>query len=199
MYKKSTEGKISTVGIIAWSVAVIIIIGFIYYASQAPNSGSSNESAQTISNSVSNQNPARPADAATNVALKSKCSEDGRTFYKEYYNQFTQVKSVWFDPQFHFNSKLNTCLVYIQWNDTSVPTTFRNNMLEYTQIITNNNIVYDVYSNEAILQNETVRTNNGSDGKVQETDTLSTYPYAQNIPNSSITDFNYQLHILMSQ
>ena len=140
-----------------------------------------------------------PAPKNIDVNLKSKCATDGQAFYLSFYKQFTQVKSIWFDPEFHFNSRLNTCLVYIQWNDNSIPDIYKNDMMDFHIVVMNNNIVFDVYSNQAILQSDIIRTSDSTNGKVQETDTLNEYPYAQNIPNSNGNTFGSQLKVLMNE
>ncbi len=185
------EGKASTVLItIGVIVGILIVIGL--FSSNTPSQQADSQ----------NNNAPAPVTEAS-IAMKSKCATDGKAYYQDFYKQFTRVKSIWFDPQFHFNSKLNTCLVYISWNDTSIPNNMYwssdNKYLNSTQIVTNNNIVFDVYSNQAVLQNSTVRTYTNLDGVKDEKDVLSDYPYAQNIPNTNGTDFGNQLNVLMSQ
>ena len=181
------EGKINGIAVtICIIVGILIIVGL--------------SSSGTSSQQSDNQNSSAPAPVTeASIAIKSKCATDGKAYYQDFYKQFTQVKSVWFDPQFHFNSKLNTCLVFISWNDTSMPITWGNDVGSYTQIVTSNGVVFDVHSNQAILQDSTVKTHVSVNGKIQETDTLSDYPYSQNIPNSDIADFDNQLNALMSQ
>jgi hypothetical protein len=144
---------------------------------------------------VSNSNTSQAAD----INLMSKCANDGQVFYLNFQKEIGHsYAEIWFDPQFHFNSKLNTCLVYIQWNDTPVPTTYKENGVDYTQVVTNFNVVKDIYSNKAILQEVTVRTYNSLNGKVQETDAFDN-PLYQDIPNSDAVPFRSQLKILMDQ
>lgn len=194
---ETKEAKNVWIGIIV----IALIAGAYYFGTSSKNSTESIQNTQDTNAPVTTQE--QPAKSTASVALKSKCAADGQDFYLKFYNQFTQVKSVWADPQFHFNSRLNTCLVYIWWNDTSIPVTSYwtsdNKYLNSTQVVTNNNIVFDVYSNQAILQNSTTKTYTNENGVKDEKDVLSDYPYAQNIPNSNATTFSNQLNVLMSE
>ena len=53
--------------------------------------------------------------------VSQKCGEAGRNFFRDYQSQNTVATSthqyLWLDPEFHFNSRLNTCLVYAGYAD----------------------------------------------------------------------------------
>ena len=53
--------------------------------------------------------------------LAQKCGEEGRNFFHNYQSQNTVATSthqyLWLDPEFHFNGRLNTCLVYVGYAD----------------------------------------------------------------------------------
>jgi hypothetical protein len=121
---------------------------------------------------------------STNINSKSKCANDGQVFYLNFQKKIGRLRSDnWFDPQFHFNSKLNTCLVYIQWTGSPSLT-----------VVTDKLIVFDVYSNQAILQSEISNTL----FDVQR-DVLDSSPLYWNIPNSNVNTFMSQLEVLMNE
>jgi hypothetical protein len=198
------SGKVSAAGVIAWGIAIIVLIGFISYVSQSSSSRTNQNPA--VSNTTNQPAPLSPADAQANVALKSKCADDGKAFIQSFEQSMSGgsgAKPLWFDPQFHFNSRLNTCLAYIQFN------TVISDSLQYdasgltsgnwNETVENNNIVFDVYSNQAILQSDIDRAYTYVNSQKSESDTLSEYPYSQTIPNSNGNDFLSQLTPLMSQ
>lgn len=193
--------KNKTVLILIGVIAIILIV--IFFEMNSPNAGNSEQANNIPVTSDTSGVSTQQSTPNVDVNLKSKCATDGKAYYQDFYKQFTQVKSVWGDPQFHFDSKLNTCLVYIWWNDTSIPDntywTADNKYLNSTQIITNNNIVFDVYSNQAVLQNSTTKTYTSVDGVKDEKDVLSDYPYSQDVPNSDVNTFSNQLKILMNE
>ena len=204
--KNNTSGKISVAGVIGWGIAIIVIIGFISYISQSSPNTSSNENSQTVSDATNQPAPLKPADAQASIALKSKCADDGKNFIQNFEQSMSGgsgAKPLWFDPQFHFNSRLNTCLAYIQFNTVIVDSLqYDSSGLtsgNWNETIDNNNIVFDVYSNQAILQSDIDRAYTHVNSQKSESDTLSQYPYSQTISNSNGNDFLSQLNTLMSQ
>jgi hypothetical protein len=173
---------------------VIVIIGIIVIFAIA---GSSN---QSNNNQVqNNQTSAQPAVDPTQLAnLKSKCASDGEAYYKKYQLMMGNSKMTWFDPSYHYNLKMNTCLVYIGW----VTETGDNGLMNYDNTLNTNyavyatvyNFVFDVYQNQTLLQSISDRTTtNGGN-----TDVPAKYPLFTNMPNLDVSAFNNQYSALFN-
>jgi hypothetical protein len=189
-------------------VVVILVGGIAYFAgqsskdaTQAANTTQAEVTTTDTQPALVQQPTAKPVAKQADVNLKSKCSTDGRAFVQNFelqnnaYNASGQ-KPVWFDPQFHFDSKLNSCLAYISYNQGTKKIDLNAMMSpNYTDELINWNVVFDIYSNQAVLQSVSDRT--ATNGKI--TDTPTAYPPYQNIPNLSGTAFSAQLQVLMSE
>ena len=95
-------------------IGALILIGFFYFASTITPSDT-NAAARSAPQSSGIQ---QAQDA--NINLKSRCAEDGRNFVENYEQTNSSqntigAKPLWFDPKYHFNERLNTCLVYIAY------------------------------------------------------------------------------------
>jgi len=149
-------------------------------------------------NAIIGQSPSIQSPQTPSIDLKSKCATDGDVFVQKY--QQTQnitngsnYKLVWSDPQYHYNAKMNTCLAaifYVQEvNESGLGTSnYTINLIAYS-------LVFDVYSNQAVLQSINNRVNKSTGN----TDTLAEYPSYQNIPNLDENTYNDQLKVLMSE
>ena len=122
------------------------------------------------------------------VALVNKCMEDGNKFALDYKQANTFEGNTWYDPQYHFSTKLNTCLTYVFYT-VYFPT---------DQTIQSYKTIYDVYSNKALLQSVIIKTYVSAGGKQQETDTVVKYPLIK-IPNLDEAAFSDQSKVLMSE
>src|SRR5690348_2635489 len=45
------------------------------------------------------------------LVLSQKCKEDGYKYYSDFYRSMNSDGILWDLPEYHFNKKLNTCLV----------------------------------------------------------------------------------------
>lgn len=179
-------------GIGIWgTIIVLIIIGFaiygvaMFYKSNSANNPSNN-SAQSQS----------PQIQTATIEQKSKCAEDGKAFIDNYEttNNYAVggLRPVWGDPQYHYNSRLNTCLAYIWYvRGKGSPSNIGDPM--YTTVY---DFVFDVYSNQPILQtvNDRVVPFGG-----ERVDTVSKYPLYNNVPNLDGATFSKQFKVLMSE
>lgn len=135
-----------------------------------------------------------PSPSAIDLGvLKSKCAADGASYVKTYEQQYGSPKTVWYDPQFHYSTSLNTCLVYVgyivtMWENPDLTTG------NYNASLIGYNFIFDIYSNKPLLQSVFDRQDNNG----VNTDTPSTPMYPE-IPNLSGSDFNQQGHALLSQ
>lgn len=54
------------------------------------------------------------AFAAESDTSKIKCSEMGTKFAAQFKKQYTSEISIWGNPEFHYSTRMNTCLVYTE-------------------------------------------------------------------------------------
>ena len=177
-------------------IVALILIGFFYFAS---TSSPSDTNAATRSAPQSSGNVQQAQDA--NINLKSRCADDGRNFAENYEQTNSSqnaigAKPLWFDPQYHFNARLNTCLVHIAYTQNTKTITAQDLFSsDFTDEVMFANVVFDIYSNQAILQSLNHRV--GAQGKITDT------PYKdgiyRQIPNLDENTFRNQLSVLMSE
>ncbi len=176
--------------VIVLAIAVMIA----YWAGQANSNGISslpNQTTSTASTQISNQ------AQGGNLDDQNKCAQDGARFINTFEIENNQsvggYRPVWFNPQYHYNAKLNTCLAYIgyvqessEWGAGTSDYTI-NSMIE--------NFVFNIYSNEPVIQSVDNRvTTNGNNE-----DTLATYALYSEVPNITESNFNQQMQILMNE
>ena len=176
-------------------IGALILIGFFYFASTITPSDT-NAAARSAPQSSGIQ---QAQDA--NINLKSRCAEDGRNFAENYEQTNSSqnaigAKPLWFDPKYHFNARLNTCLVYIAYTQNIKKITAQDLFSsDFTNEVMFANVVFDIYSNQAILQSLNHRV--GAQGKITDT------PYKdgiyRQIPNLDENTFRNQLNVLMSE
>ncbi|MCX6716274.1 MAG: hypothetical protein NT077_04685 [Candidatus Taylorbacteria bacterium] len=195
------SGKASTAVIILCVLVGILIIAVLFSggSSQQGSTAVQQSAIEPTKQTKQTQPSVVVQTKNVDVNIKSKCANDGQTFYTNFQKKMGKPELVWWDPQFHFDAVLNTCLMYIQWNDASIPVVFNSGGADYIQTIMNNNVVFDIYSNQAILQNEITRKSVSTNGEVQTTSGLNNWPLYQNIPNSDVDTFIAKLKVLMSE
>lgn len=77
------------------------------------------------------------------IELARRCSEDGMRYFKDFFDKaHDNSYQRWDSPEFHFNSKLNSCLVYIRYVQYFDDPTLR---------VFHHNYVIDVYSNHHVV------------------------------------------------
>jgi hypothetical protein len=209
--KSGNENQAKSVApvVIATIIATLVVVGIIWLiicsssspSTQQQGAASNNEvnpSAQTQPTAqAAPQQPAQPQNAndVNLVALKSACATDGANYFKNYQLENGSPSVVWQTPEYHYDTKLNTCLVYIGWDDVIYQSPFDINSPNFTEDLIVYNFVFDVYSNQAMLQNVVSRKSTNG----QNTDTLSSSPNYTNIANVDWTTFNQQMQALMSE
>lgn len=190
---------------IIWLVVIVIIVIVIIVGMATQDSGEDASSVIGVSTLSTSLPPKPQISPSEQLSLEQKCSEDGKDFVSAYEteNGSGTVQTIWFDPEYHFDTRLNTCLADIAFNEVFYQAPFSelttNGATE--QVIQNNNEVYDIYANRAVLQSDVTRTyvyNNTSD-KQDETDTLAQYPMSQDTQNLTNADFSTQLKYFMSE
>ena len=134
------------------------------------------------------------------LTLSQKCSRDGQAWFQNWQQKKDpdRIFTSW-TSEYHYDTKLNTCLVYVR-DIQNVNQNFTGSITSPGYPITINSLVYnfvfDIYSNQAVLQSVNNRTTawNG-----QDIDTLGEYPSYPNISNLDETTFNKQLQVLMNE
>ena len=198
------DSKLSATTIF-WT-AVLIIVLIILFSSGKNNDGSNNLTTtteeQTQTNSQQNSYQLKQKQIVpVSIETKSKCADDGRAFAQNYQSKNNAVNAggyrpVWFDPQYHYDSRLNTCIVYVGYaQEDSETDNFNSNPPHFTAYLTVVGLVFDIYSNEVLLQ--TILNRVSVDG--QNTDTPSDFPFYNDVQNLNGNAFKTQLQTLMSE
>jgi hypothetical protein len=167
---------------------IYLVLPIIMLFASGCNSGNQVTNAQ---NSALSSQIAQQTQSAS-ATDQRQCASDGKAFADQWikenvptYSAYSTTVYISGAPEYHFNTKLNTCLVYLyyQYNSTTDLTT--------TSFI---NEIYNVYSNTPILEsNETEVCNNF----VCSNKDLNGF-YGGSTPLSK-TDFLNQKAILFSQ
>ena len=174
------------IGIVTIVIAIALYVG-IYFIREDPE-----DKTPDLPNTTT-ENIKADVPVMVDINLKSKCAEDGENFAQNFRRNLG-AGSIWFDPQFHFNSRLNTCLVYIAYNYTilsQVQTRYQG------MVVGIFGVVFDVYSNKPILQAVSDRKLSEKGEIVSEIPT--NYPPYQNVPNLDVNTFLEQLEVLMNE
>ena len=121
--------------VLTWAI-IVIVLGLAVYGGYS-----------MLTSSPQHQQKGSQISAQEKFELSRKCAADGEEFVRKYEETGgSGSATIWRDPQYHFNSKLNTCLTYIGFviqidNPTS---------LQYNQVI-------DIYSNKTLIVSNTIR------------------------------------------
>ena len=186
---------------ITWWILIGGVLVAIYLFNNNSSSSTTNQNTDTTQPSVVQTPPT--SNSVEKVALKQKCAEDGKQFAQNYQQAGTagtQAQTIWFDPQYHFDTKLNTCLTYVSYNYVdSQPTIDETLSGNSTETITNYNTVYDIYSNKALLQSDITKTYTTVNNNQTESDTVDSITLSQDVPNSDANTFSNQLKVLMNE
>lgn len=185
-------------------VVIALVAGAYYFGTSSKNSIESTQNTQDTTTSLITQEQPTKATEKADIASKSKCAADGKVFIQNYEqsNNYTSAlgyRTVWGDTQYHFDTKLNTCLAYI-WYVQEVNETHTGSIGSSDYTITIHSLVYnfvfDIYSNQAVLQSVNNRT---TPWKGANVDTLVSSPNYQNVPNLEESVFFSQLKVLMNE
>lgn len=191
-----------------WVVGGIIIVIFfiaLFYQGDKSNNqtglvNNTNETSIPAVQQSTSQEETQKQQAA-NVALKAKCAEDGAKYINNFEKSLPSV-GLWGEPSYHFNQKLNTCLATIYWTHT-ITTSTTGDLSSSNFSVTTDGIfyayVFDVYSNQVLLQRE-ANIITLSKGGVLTTlsDTLASSPFFP-VPNLDADSFKKQYQILFSE
>ena len=143
------------------------------------------------------QQPTQPQNAndVDLVALKSACATGGANYLKIYQQENGSPSLVWQTPEYHYDTRLHTCLVYIGYVDVLYQSPISTPPANWTEGVLVYNFIFDIYSNQVVLQNVVNRTSTNG----QNADTLSSSPIYTNIANLDWATFNQQVQVLMSE
>ena len=123
--------------------------------------------------------------------LSERCSNAGKLFFQDFVRQTNSigrsVKSdyLWDDPEYHYNSRLNTCLIhirYVEGDKYGISITYH-----YNQVI-------DIFSNKTILRGWFTRDT--SDKNATKETILTTVDEA---PNYTSAEYFKQKNKLFSE
>ncbi|MEP6998811.1 MAG: hypothetical protein ABI900_14250 [Betaproteobacteria bacterium] len=82
------------------------------------------------------------AFAAESDTLKIKCGEMGTKFAAQFKKEYTSEISIWGNPEFHYSTGMNTCLVYTEVIDGALDKQI-NAIWSYRRVT-------DIYSNKVL-------------------------------------------------
>jgi hypothetical protein len=116
--------------IIIISIIAVALSGVYYFAYYSPQ----------IANEEMIQNKQRIL-----LADQEKCATDGAAYYRSFYSTTNLPGYTWDTPEYHYDSKLNTCLAYIRFIfQYGTPYVTLPISEQYNQVV-------DIYSNQTIL------------------------------------------------
>jgi hypothetical protein len=78
--------------------------------------------------------------AEKKLELAEKCGKTGKEYFNDSVRNFSFKGTVWDEPEYHYSSKLNTCLIHIRY----IRELGTESSLQYNQVI-------DIFANEVIL------------------------------------------------
>ena len=119
--------------------------------------------------------------AEKRLELAEKCSKAGREFLKDYIARNKQEGYLWDEPEYHYNSRLNACLVHIRYVEV-IPSS--------TKLSFHRNQVVDIFANKTIIYGWFERN--------PETETLLE-TLQSDIPNYTSTEYFKQKDKLFSE
>jgi hypothetical protein len=117
------------------------------------------------------------------LELAEKCSKAGKEYFNDYWRSNNSEGYRWDDPEYHYNSRLNTCLIHIRYV-----------LIESydTKLSFHYNQVMDIFSNKAIIYGWFER----DIGK--KTETLIDTP-SSSVPNFTSTEYIKEKDKLFSE
>ena len=174
-------------------ILVIAVIAVVIAYSAGQNSGNAGQ-VTSVPAATTAQSPATGQEQASPQEQR-QCATDGATWFQNWLPSLP-AHSLYDGPEYHFNQKLNTCLVYVgEMQDTSPP------IIDFSAPLppstsAHESYVYNVYANTPILQSWITRSCSGSPSVCTET---PNQPFDNSVPNLSSNDFFAQKVVLMSQ
>jgi hypothetical protein len=169
-----------------WAIAGVAIVLLILVGlrdeSQPPAPTVSSSTSPILTAKAAPNNPV--ANSASILGEKSKCATDGAAYVRSYEINNNKSNSygspLWYDPEYHYSAKLDTCLAYVGYGQE---------YSQYTDIWTQNmktylfieNYVFDVYSNKVILYSVINRESENGQNNDSLVDYSALYPDLQNL------------------
>jgi hypothetical protein len=87
------------------------------------------------------------------LELAEKCSKAGKTYFNDFITRNLPEGFLWDEPEYHYNTKLNTCLIHIRYVSPGKPSSHRNQVID---IFANKPILYGWFERDSDKNTETL-------------------------------------------
>jgi hypothetical protein len=124
--------------------------------------------------------------------LSERCSKAGKLYFEDFAKQTNisglayKSKYLWDDPEYHYNSRMNTCLIHIRYIET-FPEHGSGISSHYNQVV-------DIFSNKTILRGWFMRDSSDKNA-IKET----ILDMGDGIPNYTSTEYFKQKDKLFNE
>ncbi len=98
--------------------------------------------------------PEKSLNPEKKLELAEKCSKAGKAFFTEYISTKLPEGFLWDEPEYHYSSKLNTCLIHIRYVSLSPKHSIHRNQV--IDIFANKHILYGWFNRDTEKQIETL-------------------------------------------
>jgi hypothetical protein len=113
------------------------------------------------------------------LELAEKCSKAGKAFFDDFIARNLPEGYLWDEPEYHYSSRLNTCLIHIRYVSPGTTSSHRNQVI-------------DIFANKPLIYGWFERDN------VKKTETL-TEPLNTDVPNYKSVEYFKQKDKLFSE
>jgi hypothetical protein len=86
------------------------------------------------------------------LELAEKCSKAGKTYFNDFIAKNLPEGFFWDEPEYHYSTKLNTCLIHIRYVQPGLPSLHRNQVID---IFANKPILYGWFERDSEKKTET--------------------------------------------
>lgn len=86
------------------------------------------------------------------LELAEKYSKAGKTYFNDFIARNLPEGFLWDEPEYHYNTKLNTCLIHIRYVSPGKPSSHRNQVID---IFANKPILYGWFERDSEKKTET--------------------------------------------
>jgi hypothetical protein len=93
------------------------------------------------------------------LEFAEKCSKAGNEYYDKFISEFGKLYKdyLWADPEFHYNSRLNTCLVDIKFSKLWGPSLrYSTHSYQVIDVFANKPLLYGWFQRDAVKNTETL-------------------------------------------
>jgi len=87
------------------------------------------------------------------LELAEKCSKAGKTYFDDFITRNLPEGFLWDEPEYHYSSKLNTCLIHIRYVRPGKPSSHRNQVID---IFANKHILYGWFERDTDKKTESL-------------------------------------------